>query len=152
MPASTQQTAEIASITLAANLHDHVYGDLLFRTRAVRPLTDEVAEYPAREYIHSVTLDHGKSVKQTVKEIAGQMAAGIKADFPDGFVCVGYSQPELFEQYGAQSMSRSEVMGINVTVLVHPVGEHRIQLTALVKVSQWRPKSYPFIAPQSTTA
>lgn len=152
MPASTQQTAEISSILLAANLHDHLYGDVVFRTRAVRPLTDEVAEYPAREYIHSVTLDHGKAVKPTVLEIASQMAAGIKADFPDGFVCVGYAQPEVFAQYGPQSFSRSEVMGINVTVLVHPVGEHRIQLTALVKVSKWLPKSYPFTALQSTTA
>jgi len=132
MPASTKDTARDASIYTGATL-----SDLLMREQYPRRAA-RVASRPTREYLHSTTLSSDREYKSWVNATVGQIAAGIKADYPDGFECVEFSYPELQDRFPGQAISRAQVMGIFVVALTHGVGSDKMQLTLLVRTQEWQ--------------
>ena len=140
MPASTKQTADTASITFAALLHDRLFRVVPFATQAVWAEAAYRLDPPPGEYCHSKTLTHGSELRPTLEEFADQVAAGLRASYPNGFRCAEYSRLELMNRFEGSSISRAQTFGIAVAALAKPVGDDKMQLTCLIRIVEWQSK------------
>lgn len=139
MPASTQQTADTASITFAASLHDQLFRVVPFSTVPAR--YSDVLD--PGEYYYSQTLTNGREFKPAVEAFVKQIAAAIRVDYPDGVQFVENSRLSLMNRFEPSSISRAVTFGIAVAAMAAPVGSDKMQLTLIVSVQKWQPpKSY----------
>jgi hypothetical protein len=122
----------------AALLHDRLFRAVPFATSSAKFEDDHVLE--PGEYYYSQTLTHGSEFRPMVEKVADQIAAGIRASYPNGFQCVQYDRLTLLDRFRDSSISRAETFGLATAAIASKVGEDRMQLTLLTRVIEWPPK------------
>lgn len=128
-----KQLSEQAAINFAYALQQAIKVPL--KTRANQEPTPG-----SRETFHSVTLTSGDQIKEQVESSAKQIAAGIRADMPNGVQFTRQDKYSLTRRFPDHFISRSEVMGVYVAAMVRPIAGVGAQLTLVTEFDEWQPK------------
>ena len=96
----------------------------------------------SREIYHSFTLTSTKEFRAQLEASARQMATGIGVDCPTGVRFYRLPYPELQDRFPGNAISRCEMMGVFVVVLVRAIEGVGAQVTLVTEFDEWQPKQF----------